>query len=111
MEQIQTKLFELRELILKSPEYKDVKEKEAQLLDREKALIDEFNKQEQAYNDSIKYGYYDETYLLALQKAKEELYSNPLTKSYFDALNKMNKMLHEISEVMFDGVVPDLKIK
>lgn len=111
MEQIQSLAFELRELLLESNEYKKVKEIEKRLLDKEWNLITDFKKAEQDYNDSIKYGYYEEKYLTNLQKSKEILYSNPLTREYFDALKEMNKLLHEISEGIFKDIVPDLKIK
>ena len=111
MEQLQNKILELRKILLDSEEYKDVKQKEENLLDTEIQLIMDFNNKQDAYNDAIKHGYFNETYTKELSLSKEKLYNSKGAKEYFEALNKMNKLLHEISEDIFSNLVPDLKIK
>ena len=111
MEQLQNKIFELKNILLESEEYKNVKQCEEDLLEDEISLIIDFNNKIDAYNDAIKHGYFNDNYTKELSVAKEKLYSSKGATKYFEALKKMNDLLHEISELIFDDLVPDLKIK
>ncbi|MDY4788430.1 MAG: YlbF family regulator [Bacilli bacterium] len=108
MDELLIKISELREMIIKSELYQKVKVLENKLLDEERALIIDFKQKEDAYNDAIRLGYYNDSYLISLQKSKEKLYSTTNYQNYKNALNEMNDFLSKVSQLIYQGVIRDL---
>lgn len=107
MDNLFEKIYELRELIIKSSEYCQTKQLESSMMDDEEfvKLSNAFINAQNDYNESVKLGLDSMEKQNNLLKAKEELYSYEKVRDYLDYYHLTNEMLKNIS----DGIEEILK--
>lgn len=106
--------YELKEMLLKSEEYKNVKEKEKIMEDKCSDLLIKYNYLVNEYNNAIrfeKYGSDVEGARKALADFKLELDSNKYVKEYNEAYKKMNNLLKDLQDIIFEGIKESKRIK
>lgn len=106
--------YELKEKIVDSNLYKDLKEKEKNMMDDEiccKLLI-LFEQVKEEYKDAKrfeKYGSNIEEVQKRLSKIKLEVGENILVKSYNEAYKKMKNELRRIQNIVFKDIIKERK--
>lgn len=106
--------YDLKELLINSEEYKDVKEKEKLMEENCSDLLIKYNYLVNEYNSAIRF----EKYGSDVNKARKELAdfklildTNEYVKSYNEAYKRMNKLLAKLEAIIFEGIKEDTKIK
>ena len=104
MNDLLNKIYELRDLILKSTEYCKTKEIENSMMNDIKfaRLSNAFINAQNDYNECVKLGLDSTEKQQVLLKAKEELYSYEKVRDYFDYYHLTNEMLKNISKTRED---------
>ena len=106
--EILAKVYELKESILDSKEYKDVKEKERLMEENCSALLIEYNHLFEEYNNALrfeKYGSNLSDIQKKLHECKLRLDTNPYVISYRDAYKHMQEILNEIQNTMYKDII------
>lgn len=100
-------LYDLVDLIKSSDEYKELKDNENKMINDKEfiSLSIIFKTNESKYNDLVKYKQDLTNITKELSLSKENLYNLDVVKDYFNSLNKVNKLLREVSELIKDGVI------
>ena len=106
--------YDLKELLVNSYEYKDVKTKEKLMEENCSELLIKYNYLVNEYNNALRF----EKYGSDVTKARKELAdfkfildSNEYVKAYNEAYKKMNKLLSKLESIIFKGIKEDKKIK
>lgn len=106
--EITSKVYKLKELLMDSKQYKEVKEKEKLMEENCSNLLIRYNYLFNEYNEALRfkdYGSDVESKQKELNQCKIELDNNEYVKEYKKAYNNMNKLLSEIQDVIFDGLI------
>lgn len=106
--------FELREKILNSEVYKELKKRENEMLEDKECslLLSEFEKAKEEYNQAKRFEKYGSDVNLASKKLSEIKYSvdeNKFVKEYNKAYKKMKKQLKEIEKIVLKDIVKEKK--
>lgn len=104
--------FLLREKLINSNLYSDLKEKEKIMLEDEKCfeLLNEYQRVQDEYKDAKrfeKYGSNVDQVQKKLSEIKYKVDENALVKDYSLAYKKMNKKLKEIEKIIFNGIIKE----
>lgn len=104
--------FLLREKLINSNLYSDLKEKEKIMLEDEKCfeLLNEYQRVQDEYKDAKrfeKYGSNVDQVQKKLSEIKYKVDENTLVKDYSLAYKKMNKKLKEIEKIIFNGIIKE----
>jgi cell fate (sporulation/competence/biofilm development) regulator YlbF (YheA/YmcA/DUF963 family) len=105
--------YELKEKLINSKEYKDVKEKEKIMEEKCAHLLIKYNHLMDEYNNAVrfeKYGGDVEGSRKRLAECKMELDTNEYVKSYNEAYKKMNKLLRNLEDIIFEGLIKNTRI-
>lgn len=102
-------VFDLKDKIIKSDLYIDLKNKEKIMLDDIicSKLLYEFQKAQDNYNESKrfeKYGSNIQEFQKILSEKKSQVYENKLVKEYLNAYNKFKIKLKEIEKIIFENI-------
>lgn len=111
--EITSKVYELKQLLINSKEYKEVKEKEKLMEDNTMELLTKYNYLFNEYNEALRFKDYGSDVNKAqkeLNEAKLELDNNKYVKEYKQAYKRMNKLLKEIQNTIFNGIIEDKSI-
>ena len=111
--EITSKVFKLKELLLNSNEYKLVKEKEKLMEDNCSELLIKYNYLFNEYNEALRFKDYGSdvaTKQKELNECKIELDNNEYVKEYKKAYKNMNKLLKQIQDIVFDGLIINKEI-
>lgn len=111
--EITSKVFKLKELLLSSNEYKLVKEKEKLMEDNCSQLLIKYNYLFNEYNEALRFKDYGSdvaTKQKELNECKIELDNNEYVKEYKKAYKNMNKLLKQIQDIVFDGLITNKEI-
>lgn len=103
-----SKVYELKEYILESQEYKKVKKAEKIMEEKCADLLVKYNYLINEYNNALRfkdYGSDVEGAQRALYECKKELDDNIYVKGYKDAYKCINKYLKQIQENIFKGII------
>ena len=106
--EITAKIYKLKELILNCQEYKEVKEKEKLMEDKCGNLLIKYNYLFNEYNEALRfkdYGSDVESKQKSLYECKKELDDNIYVKEYRKAYKKMNVILKNIENILFEGII------
>ena len=106
--QITSKVYELRELLINSPEYKKVKEQEKLMEEKCHELLIKYNQLFEEYNQALKYKDYGSDVNKAqklLHQCKIELDDNVYVREYKVAYKEMNDLLSNIQNIIFDKII------
>jgi len=106
--------YELKDMLINSEEYKDVKEKEKVMEENCTSLLIKYNSLMDEYNNAIrfeKYGSDVDKARKKLAECKMELDTNEYVKSYKNAYKKMNKLLSSLEDIIFDGIIENNKMR
>lgn len=104
--------FDLRDLLLNSELYKDLKNKEKMMMENEECstLLYEFQKVQEEYKEAKrfeKYGSNVTYYQKKLSELKYNLDENQLVKNYTLAYKKMSLKLKEIENNIFKDIIKE----
>ena len=102
--------YDLKDKIVKSDLYKDLKEKEKLMFEDEECskLLSAFQIVKEEYKEAKrfeKYGSNVEDVQRRLSDLKYKLDENKLVKDYNSAYKKMNKKLKEIEKIIFKDII------
>ena len=106
--EVMSKVFELKEKLVNSDEYKDVKQKEQLMEDNCSALLMRYNSLFDEYNQALRFEKYgsDVTKIQKeLHECKIELDNNEYVKAYRIAYKSMTNILETIQGVIFQGII------
>ena len=103
--------LKLHDAIKEDEVYKRIKEIEEVMMNDHSivALISEYQKSQDVYNDCLKYNLDTKEAVKKISDAKIKLYENEIVKEYQDLYLKLNNELQKISELLFDDLIFDLK--
>lgn len=112
--EIIAKVFELKEKIIKSYLYKDLKEKEKKMMEDDECskLLCQYQNIQSKYNEAKrfeKYGSDIVTVSKELSEIKCKVNENKLVKEYNEAFRKMNKQLKNIEKIIFKDITKERK--
>ena len=107
--------FELKDKVLESDLYKDLKEKEKRMFEDEECskILYEFQVAKSQYEEEKrfeKYGSNPESTYQKLSEIKYKLDENKCVKEYNLAYKKMKKRLREIEKIVFKDIVSEKKV-
>ena len=106
--EITAKVYKLKELLINSKEYKDVKEKEKLMEDNCTTLLIKYNHLFNEYNQALRFKDYGSD-VGKIQKelniCKLELDNNEYVKEYKKAYKIMNRLLKEIQNIIFENLI------
>ena len=108
------KTYELKDKILNSKEYKEVKEKEKEMEDNCSLLLIKYNRLFNEYNEAIRFKDYGSDVNKAqkeLANCKKELDENNYVKEYRNSFKKMNKILKDIEKELFNELISKRNIE
>ena len=108
-----SKVYELKELIMNSKEYKMVKETERLMEEKCSLLLIKYNNIFNEYNQALRFKDYGSDVSKVqkeLNNVKLELDQNEYVKEYKKAYKNMNKLLNEIQNNMFKGIIENKDI-
>ena len=106
--------FELKDKILNSEEYKNLKEKENKMLNNSECMIllSEFEKIKEEYNQAKRFEKYGSN-VAAIQKMlsdmKYKVDNNKYVKEYNEAYKIMKRKLKEIENIIFKDIIKEKK--
>jgi len=106
--EITNKVYELKEMLLNSNEYKLVKEKEKEMEEKCSNLLIKYNYLFNEYNEALRfkdYGSDVKGIQKELNKCKLELDSNEYVKAYKEAYKAMNKLLKDLQDIIFSKLI------
>lgn len=106
--------YELKEMIINSKEYREVKVKEKIMEEKCVSLLIKYNNLIDEYNNAIrfeKYGSDVSKAQKALHECKIELDTNEYVKDYNNAYKKMNELLADLQDIIFEGIIKNKRIK
>ena len=106
--------FKLKEEIINSELYKDLKDKEKKMLEDEECskLLYLYQDAQSKYNEAKrfeKYGSDMEKVSGELSEIKKKVYENKFVKEYNAAFKKMNKELKRIEGIIFKDIIKERK--
>ena len=106
--------FELREKIMNSDLYRDLKEKEKNMIDDKECfrLLNDYQAAQDRYNEAKrfeKYGGKVEETQKQLSEMKKKVNEHKLVKEYNLAYKKMKKELNEIETIIFMDIIKNKK--
>ena len=105
--EITSKVYQLKEMLLKSNEYLDVKEKERIMEEKCSDLLIKYNYLFNEYNEALRFVKYGSDVNMAqkkLEECKKELDNNKYVIEYRASYKNMNKKLKEIERIIFEGI-------
>lgn len=113
--EILAKAFELKEKMINSDIYKELKNKEKNMLDDKEcfALLNAYQLAQDKYNEAKrfeKYGGKVEETQKELSEVKKKVYENKYVKEYNFAYKKMLKELNEIEKIIFKDIIREKKV-
>lgn len=111
--EILSRVYELREALLNSSDYKLVKEKERLMEENCSTLLIKYNNAFNEYNEALRfkdYGSDVESKQKRLNEIKLELDNNEYVKDYKNAYKEMNKILKGIEKDIFKGIIENKDI-
>ena len=106
--QVLIKAYELKEKILDSSEYKNVKEKEKEMEEKCSMLLIKYNNLFNEYNQALRFEKYGSDVNVARQELAEcklELDNNQYVKEYREAYKEMEIKLKEIEKIIFEKII------
>ena len=104
------KLLDLNDEILKTEEYINFKNKEKELISNDEVALLSYKKDMAIvdYEDTLKHfkkGTNEEINALKrMKQSVDSLNSHEVVKSYNDALTKLNLLMNEVEEQIFEGI-------
>lgn len=106
--------FKLRDEIINSKLYKELKEKEKKMMDDEECsrLLYLYQNVQSKYNEAKrfeKYGSDIESVSKELSEIKYKVDENKLVKDYYEIFKKMNKELKNIEKIIFKDILKERK--
>ena len=103
--------LELHDAIKEDGLYKRIKELESKMMEENEVilLISNYQRCQDEYNDCIKYNLDTKEVVKKISDAKIKLYENVVVKEYQELYLKLNEELNKISDLIFDGLIYDLK--
>lgn len=105
---ILTKVYELKDKLLNSEEYKNVKEKERLMEENCNSLLIKYNYLFNEYNQALRFKDYGSDVTKAqreLNECKKELDNNEYVKEYRSAYKKMTKLLNDVEMNIFQNLI------
>lgn len=106
--EITSKVYELKEMLLNSREYKDTKQAEKIMEEKCSNLLIRYNHLFNEYNEALRFKDYGSDVSgiqKELKKCKIELDKNEYVISYKKAYKEMSKLLKQLEETIFDGII------
>ena len=110
--QIISKVYDLKQMILNSNEYKQVKEKEKVMEENCASILVRYSNIFNEYNEALRfkdYGANVNEVQKRLHLCKLELDENIYVKEYKEAYKKMNELLGEIEGILFASIIENKK--
>ena len=106
--------FRLKEEIMSSELYKDLKNKEKKMLEDENCsnLLYLYQEAQNKYNEAKRFEKYGSDVSKAskeLSEIKQKVYENDLIKAYNDSFKKMNKELKRLEKIIFKDIIKERK--
>lgn len=113
--EILAKTFELKEKMISSDTYKELKEKEQKMINDQEAfsLLNLYQSVQDKYNEAKrfeKYGGNVENAQKELMDVKKKVYENEYVKEYNLAYRKMQKELNDIEKILFKDIIKERKV-
>ena len=108
------KVYDLKEMLLNSREYMLVKEKEKEMEEKSSTLLLEYNYLFNEYNQANRFKDYGANVVgiqQKLNKCKEKLDNDYYVKEYKKAYKQMQKLLNELQDVIFEGIMENKRIE
>ena len=105
---ILSKVYELKERLLNSTEYKLVKEKEMLMEEKCANLLIKYNHLFNEYNNALRFKDYGSDVNAAqrqLHECKIELDENVYVREYKEAYKRMDSLLKSIQKNLFNGII------
>ena len=106
--EILAKVYELKEKLINSDEYKKVKNTEKEMEEKCSSILIKYNYLFDEYNNAIRfinYGSDVESVQKQLAACKLELDNNEYVKEYKKAYKDMNVLLKRLENIIFDGII------
>lgn len=110
---ITAKVYELKEMLLHSREYEEVKNKERLMEENCANLLIKYNDLFNKYNDALRFKDYGSDVASAqksLFNCKKELDNNPYVQDYKNSYRKMNQLLQELQSLIFENIIENRNI-
>lgn len=113
--EILAKVFELKEKMINSDIYKELKNKERKMIDDREcfALLNAYQLSQDKYNEAKrfeKYGGRVKEAQKELSEVKKKVYENVYVKEYNCAYKQMLKELNEIERIIFKDIIKEKKV-
>lgn len=108
------KVYELKDLLLESNEYKNVKKKEQLMEENCQNILIRYNYLFEEYNQALrfeKYGSDVNKIQKELNECKKELDRDEYIKDYRKAYKEIDKLLKSIQNTIFDKLIIDKSIR